>query len=72
MDALINAFIGLVVLVRNWYLPLFTRFSLFASKETEALITTRNGLKYMLRPKMGDLSILSEILRNDLYSQWPV
>lgn len=70
--ALMNVFIGLVVLVRNWYLPLFIRFSRFASTDTEALITTRNGLKYVLRPKMGDLSILSEILRNDLYSQWPV
>jgi FkbM family methyltransferase len=70
--ALMSAFIGLVVLVRNWYLPLFIRFSPFTSRDTEALVTTRNGLKYVLRPKMGDLSILNEILRNDLYSQWPV
>ena len=70
--ALMSAFIGIVVLVRNWYLPLFIRFSPFTSRDTEALVTTRNGLKYVLRPKMGDLSILNEILRNDLYSQWPV
>jgi FkbM family methyltransferase len=70
--ALINVFIGFVVLVRNWYLPLYIRFSPFVSTDTEALITTRNGLKYVLRPKRGDLSILSEVLRNDLYSQWPV
>ncbi|MGZ8886476.1 MAG: FkbM family methyltransferase, partial [Halobacteriota archaeon] len=70
--ALMNAFIGFVVLVQNWYLPLFIRFSPFASTNTETLITTRNALKYVLRPKMGDLSILNEILRNDLYSQWPV
>ena len=70
--ALMGAFIGLVVFVRNWYLPLFIRFSPSTSRDTEALVTTRNGLKYVLRPKMGDLSILNEILRNDLYSQWPV
>ena len=70
--ALMNAFIGLVVLVQNWYLPLFIRFSPFASTNTETLITTRNGPKFVLCPKMGDLSILNEILRNDLYSQWPV
>jgi len=70
--ALINAFIGLIVLVRNWYLPLFIRFSPSASVDSATLITTRKGLKYVLRPKMGDLSILHEILRNDLYSQWPV
>jgi len=69
---LMGAFIGLVVLLRNWYLPLFIRFSPFTSRDTEALVTTRNGLKYVLRPKMGDLSILNEVLRNDLYSQWPV
>jgi len=67
-----NLFIGFVVLVRNWYLPLLIRLSPFTSTNTEALITTRKGLKYVLRPKMGDLSILNEILRNDLYSQWPV
>ncbi len=72
IGALMNAFIGLIVLVRNWYLPLFIRLSPFASTETEALITTRNGLKYVIRPKKGDISILNEILRNDLYSQWPV
>ncbi len=72
MAALLNAFIGLIVLVRNWYLPLFIRFSPSASTDSATLITTRNGLKYVLRPKMGDLSILNEILRNDLYSQWPV
>ena len=70
--ALMSAFIGIVLLVRNWYLPLFIRFSPFTSTDTEALVATRNGLKYVLRPKMGDLSILNEILRNDLYSQWPV
>src|SRR5450756_2953391 len=72
IGALMNLFIGFVVLVRNWYLPLLIRLSPFTSTNTEALITTRNGLKYVLRPKMGDLSILNEILRNDLYSQWPV
>ncbi len=70
--ALMYTFIGFVVLVRNWYLPLFIRFSPFTSTDTEALITTRNGLKFVLRPKMGDLSILNEILRNDLHSQWTV
>ncbi len=70
--ALINAFIGIVVLVRNWYVPLFIRFFPSAPMDGGTLITTRNGLKYVLRPKMGDLSILNEILRNDLYSQWPV
>src|SRR5665648_61859 len=72
IGALMNLFIGFVVLVRNWYLPLLIRLSPFTSTNTEALITTRKGLKYVLRPKMGDLSILNEILRNDLYSQWPV
>ena len=67
--ALISASIGFVALVRNWYLPLFIRFSPFASMDTEALVTTRNGLKFFLRPKMGDLSILNEILRHELYSQ---
>jgi FkbM family methyltransferase len=62
--------IGFVMLVRNWYLPLFIRFSPFASADAEALVTTRNGLKCILRPKKGDLSILNEILRRDLYSQW--
>jgi FkbM family methyltransferase len=70
--ALMSEFIGFVVLVRNWYLPLFIRFSPFASEDAEALVTTRNGLKCVLRPKRGDLSILNEILHNDLYSQWPV
>jgi FkbM family methyltransferase len=70
--ALMGVFIGFIVLVQNWYLPLFVRFSPFASKDTESLVTTRNGLRYVLRPKMGDLSILNEILRNDLYSQRPV
>ncbi|MGZ8898090.1 MAG: hypothetical protein ACXW1Q_07225, partial [Halobacteriota archaeon] len=51
--ALINAFIGLIVLVRNWYLPLFIRFSPSASADSATLITTRKGLKYVLRPKMG-------------------
>ena len=72
IGALMNLFIGFVVLVRNWYLPLLIRLSPFTSTNTEALITTRKGLKYVLRPKLGDLSILNEILRNDLYSQWPV
>lgn len=68
----IGVFIGLVTLVRNWYVPLLIRFSPFASRDTKTLIITRNGLKFVLRPKKGDLSILNEILRNDLYSQWPV
>ncbi|MEI7827469.1 MAG: FkbM family methyltransferase [Euryarchaeota archaeon] len=70
--ALINAFIGLIVLVRNWYLPIFIRLYPFVSTDSAVRITTRNGLKYVLRPKLGDLSILNEILRNDLYAQWPV
>ncbi len=69
MAALISASTGFVALVRNWYLPIFIRFSPFASMDTEALVTTRNGLKFFLRPKMGDLSILNEILRHELYSQ---
>ena len=70
--ALMGAFIGFIALVRNWYVPLFIRLSPFAAADAEALVTTRNGLRYVLRPKRGDLSILNEILRNDLYSQWPV
>jgi FkbM family methyltransferase len=69
--ALIGAFIGFIALVRNWYVPLFIRLSPFAAADAETLITTRNGLRYVLRPKRGDLSILNEILGNDLYSQWP-
>ncbi len=69
---LIREFIGFVVLVRNWYLPLFIRFSPFTSADAEALVITRNGLKCVIRPKRGDISILNEILHNDLYSQWPV
>src|SRR5665647_2313448 len=72
IGALMNLFIGFVVLVRNWYLPLLIRLSPFPSTNTEVLIPPRNGLKFVLRPKMGDLSILIEILRNDLYAQWPV
>jgi len=70
--ALMGAFIGFIALVRNWYVPLFIRLSPFAAADAEALVTTRDGLRYVLRPKRGDLSILNEILRNDLYSQWPV
>jgi FkbM family methyltransferase len=70
LATLMSEFIGFVVFVRNWYLPLFIRFSPFTSADTEALVITRNGLRCVLRPKRGDLSILNEILRHDLYSQW--
>ncbi|MDD1720823.1 MAG: FkbM family methyltransferase, partial [Euryarchaeota archaeon] len=65
--------IGFIKLVRNWYAALLLRFSPFATRDTEVEIETRGGLRYVLRPKRGEISILNEVLYHNIYArQFPV
>ncbi|MGZ4905115.1 MAG: FkbM family methyltransferase [Halobacteriota archaeon] len=67
--SLVFEFVGFVRLVRNWYVPLFVRFSPLATRDTEIEVRTRGGLRYIVRPKRGELSILNEVLYHDIYAR---
>ncbi len=67
--SLIFEFAGFVRLVRNWYTPLFVRLSPFAARDTEVEARMRGGLRYIIRPKRGELSILNEVLYHDIYAR---
>ncbi len=67
--SLVFEFAGFIRLVRNWYAPLLTRFSPFAARDTEVEARTRDGLRYIIRPKRGELSILNEVLYHDIYAR---
>jgi FkbM family methyltransferase len=71
--AMALGFFALVATLRNWHLVLLTRISPFAKREKEVLAETRDGLRCILRPKKGELSILNEVLYHKIYTeQFPI
>ncbi len=70
ITALARGLVEFMILVRNWYVPLYTRLSPFAPADAEVRATMRNGLTCTLRPKRGDMSILNEVFCHDQYAQW--
>jgi len=71
--AMALGFFASVATLRNWHLVLLTRISPFAKREKEVLAEARDGLRWILRPKKGELSILNEVLYHKIYTeQFPI